>query len=230
MLPHISAWASYLLHLDRIWEFSSLFYICLVFLLCLFLFLSILDFFFFMLCFFTPSLASSSLFFLFTHLSAFFFNSLLTYVLCSARSLMFLSFNAYGMLYNKFALRTKGRPNFRTCDAFWINGHVFLYHMHLEKLEKPSQENCRVSTEQRVERINTGKWNWCVCSFYCDSTQWSLLFVSLWRKQYFIYVYTYVHIHTPSINLEEIGFTLCLKNRFRMNMISICIYFIDRYG
>ena len=42
-----------------------------------------------------------------------------------------------------------------------------------------------------------------------------------------MYVYTYVYIHTPSINLEEIGFTLCLKNRFRINMISICVYFTD---
>lgn len=40
----------------------------------------------------------------------------------------------------------------------------------------------------------------------------------------------YVCVHTPSINLEEIGFTLCLKNSFRLNMISVCVYFTDRYG
>lgn len=33
--------------------------------------------------------------------------------------LMFLKFNVHGMLYYKVPLGTKGKPSFRTCDAFW---------------------------------------------------------------------------------------------------------------
>lgn len=106
--------------------------------------------FFFMLCFFTPSLTSSSLFFPFYHsffssfwVFLFFVHfSLVSYIVQD--HLMFLSFSVHEMLYYKLALGTKGRPNFRTYGASW-GQWSFVY---LQRLEKTSQGNCRVWTGQ----------------------------------------------------------------------------------
>lgn len=116
------------------------------------LFLSILFyvwFLFLMPCFFSPSLTPSSLFFPFYPLIflsfCFFFYCLFAFDLCLVVQdhLTFLSFSVHRMLYYKVALGTKGRPNLRTCDAFGGHGDLFIYHMHLEKLEKTPQKTAR---------------------------------------------------------------------------------------
>lgn len=167
VLPHISAWTSSLPHLDRIWEISSLSYtdISFVFLLCFFLYLSMFDFYFFMLCFFTSSLTSSSLIFSFlpthfSHLSAFFFYCLFTFDVSYVVQdhLMFLSFNVHGMLYYKVALGIKGRPNFRTCDAFWGQWSFVHLPYALKEIRKNFPRKLQgLNWANRIARINTRK-------------------------------------------------------------------------
>lgn len=140
VFPDVSACASNLPHLDRIWEFSSLSYTdtSLIFLHCFFLFLSMFDF--FLMPFFLLLLRHLLYFFIFIHsfscLFAFSFYCLFAFDLCLVVQdhLIFLSFSVHRMLYYKVTLGTKGRPNLRTCDAFECHGDLFIYYVYLEKL------------------------------------------------------------------------------------------------
>jgi len=216
-----SAWSSCLSPLDVIWEFSSLFHADFRYFFSSFIsFCSYLKIWFVVwlgFCLVRLFCLVSSL--LLLYLLRFFF---LFYLLISLFSslficfwvesdavqnpLAFLSFSAHCMLCNKVALELR---------EDWI----------LESV-KPTETAMSINWANKIERKQTGKWHQCICPFYCGSLKGPLCWLFGYEGKYFIHVYVY----TPSINLEEIVFTLCLKNTFRMNVISVCLYFSGNYG
>lgn len=110
---------------------------------------------------------------------------------------------------------------------FGVNGYLFICHIPLEKLEKDVPRTLQdLNWANRIEIIDR-KMKW-VCMSLLLWLNKVITVNSFIAKDTVLYLYVYIHM--PSINLEEIGFTLCLKNRFTMNKISICIYLTDRYG
>lgn len=109
-----------------------------------------------------------------------------------------------------------------------VNGHLLISHMYLETLEKNFPRKLQGFLNWENEKNKEQKMK--LACVYLLLWLIEVLIVSFQRSCCFKYVYMYVPMHPPSINLAETGCALCLENGLRMNMISACVHFADSYG